>query len=391
MNLLHDAHKCDFGSVFLTAYFFQNNIETYVYLEEMMTEKSGLSEKIRKNFSCETCHYMTSDSKDYNKHCSTRKHKMMTNDDHKNNIGEPTHICSRCDKSYKTKQSLWVHKQKCKAPDCNTGFAKQNLVLNGDFVTTNYVGLHKILQKENISMVIHDDTAQPPLHNIIMELLEQNKEFKQTIMDQSNKMMELAQNQNTTINNNKTINNTQFNLNVFLQQTCKDAINMSDFIDSLEINTKSLEHTGTHGYVHGISKIFTDGLRKLKIHERPIHCSDLKREVLYIKDNNKWEKDEENKQFKKALATVVHRNMIQIVKWVSKRSLQPGTAYGGSEEEENPDTSNPESKNYDFYFELVRQSLGGGDQDVTDRNNEKILKAIAQEVHIDRKSAMRTI
>ena len=312
----------------------------------MMTEKSGLSEKIRKNFSCETCHYMTSDSKDYNKHCSTRKHKMMTNDDPKNNIGEPTHICSRCDKSYKTKQSLWVHKQKCKTPE-----------------------------KENISMVIHDDAAQPPLHNIIMELLEQNKEFKQTIMDQSNKMMELAQNQNTTINNNKTINNTQFNLNVFLQQTCKDAINMSDFIDSLEINTKSLEHTGTHGYVHGISKIFTDGLRKLKIHERPIHCSDLKREVLYIKDNNKWEKDEDNKQFKKALATVVHRNMIQIVQW----------------EEENPETSNPESKNYDFYFELVRQSLGGGDQDVTDRNNEKILKAIAQEVHIDKKTAIRTI
>ena len=340
-----------------------------------MTEKSPKSPKIAKIFCCEICDYICNKQSDYNKHCSTRKHKMMTNDDPNKNNREPTHICRHCNKTYKTKQSLWVHKQKCKSPDCNTGFAKQNLVLNGDFVQTNYVGRNKILQKENIAFVIHDDTAQPPLHNIIMELLEQNKEFKQTIMDQSNKMMELAQNQNTTINNNKTINNTQFNLNVFLQQTCKDAINMSDFIDSLEINTKSLEHTGTHGYVHGISKIFTDGLRKLKIHERPIHCSDLKREVLYIKDNDKWEKDEENKQFKKALAKVVHRNMIQIVKW----------------EEENPDTSNPESKNYDFYFELVRQSLGGGDQDVTDRNNEKILKAIAQEVHIDRKSAMRTI
>ena len=145
---------------------------------------------------------------------------------------------------------------------------------------------------------------------------------------------------------------------------------MSDFIDSLEINTKSLERTGTHGYVHGISKIFMDGIRKLKVHERPIHCTDLKREVLYIKDNDTWTKDtEDNKQFKKALATVVHRNMIQIVKW----------------EEENPETSNPESKTYEFYFEVVRQSLGGGDQDVTDRNNEKILKAIAQEVHIDKK------
>jgi hypothetical protein len=345
--------KVFLGVFFWLHIFLQNNIETYVYLEEMMTEKSGLSEKIRKNFSCETCDYTTSDSKDYNKHCSTRKHKMMTNDDPVKNNGEPTHICSHCNKPYKTKQSLWVHKQKCKAPE-----------------------------KENISMVFIDDTAQPPIHNYIMELLEQNKEFKQTIMDQSNKMMdqsnkmmELAQNQNTTINNNKTINNTQFNLNVFLQQTCKDAINMSDFIDSLEINTKSLERTGTHGYVHGISKIFTDGLRKLKVHERPIHCSDLKREVLYIKDNDKWEKDEENKQFKKALSTVVYRNMIQIGQW----------------EDENPDTSNPESKNYEFYFEVVRQSLGGGDHDVTARNNDKIIKAIAHEVHIDRKIGMRTL
>ena len=321
----------------------------------MLTEKTV---KNCKKYGCEVCDFHTSDKQNYTRHCSTRKHLELTNQsiqltiktDNKNIY----HICSHCDKKYSSRVGLWKHYKICKPPE-----------------------------KENISMVMLDDTAQPPLHNIIMELLEQNKEFKQTIMEQSNKMMvqsdkmlELAQNQNnTTINNNKNITNNQFNLNVFLQQTCKDALNMSDFIDSLEINTKSLERTGTHGYVHGISKIFTDGLRKLKLHERPIHCSDLKREVLYIKDNNKWEKDEENKQFKKALATVVHRNMIQIVKW----------------EEENPDTSNPESKNYDFYFEVVRQSLGGGDHDVTDRNNEKILKAIAQEVHIDKKSAMRTL
>ena len=300
-----------------------------------MTEKLQKLQKVANEYYCEICHYRCSNLFNFNKHCSTRKHKMMTNDDPKNNNVEPIHVCSHCNKIYKTKQSLWVHKQKCKAPE-----------------------------KENISIVLQDDdVANLPIHNYIMKLVEQNNEFKQTIMD-------LTQNQNTTINNiQKITNNNQFNLNVFLQQTCKDAMNMSDFINSLEINTKSLEHTGTHGYVHGISKIFMDGLRKLKLQERPIHCTDLKREVLYIKDNNKWEKDEDNKQFKKALATVVHRNMIQIVQW----------------EEDNPETSNPESKNYDFYFELARQSMGGGDQDVTDRNNEKILKAIAQEVHIDKK------
>ena len=324
----------------------------------MMTIKSP---KVAKSFVCETCGYICSKQSDYNKHCSTRKHKMMTNDDHKIADIEPTHICSRCDKSYKTKQSLWVHKQKCKAPE-----------------------------KENISIVILDDDAvNTPIPKYIMKLVEHNQELKNMFIQQQNDIQRLMTNppiQNTTINNNKTIHNTQFNLNVFLQETCKDAINMSDFIETLKIDVASLHHTGTHGYVNGISKIFTDGLRKLKVHERPIHCSDLKREVFYIKDNDKWEKDtEDNKQFKKALDKVVYRNMGQLEKWVSKRSLQPGTAYGGSEEEENPRCRIQETDDYEFYFEVIRQSLGGGNHEVTARNNEKILKAIAKEVHIDKK------
>jgi len=298
-----------------------------------MTEKSP---KLAAIFYCETCQYTCSKHSDYNKHCSTRKHKMMTNDDHKNPSREPSHICSHCNKIYKTKQSLWVHRQKCIAP-----------------------------QKENISVVIHDDDIvnTPTMQKYIMQLVEQNAELKNMFIKKEeednikiNELSQLIAEQskqivihNTTNNNNKTINNTQFNLTVFLQQTCKDAMNMSDFIDSLEINNKSLERVGTHGYVHGISKIFIDGIKKLQVHERPIHCTDLKREVMYIKDNDKWEKDEDNKLFKKALDTVVHRNMVQLLKW----------------EEENPETSNPESKNYEFYFVLARQSMGGGDWDVT--------------------------
>ena len=315
----------------------------------MFTNKVPLVPKSAEKFSCELCDFTCSKQSNYNRHCSTQKHIEFTKFTNVNKIKKDTHVCSQCGKEYTSRMGLWKHNKIC-----------------------------KLSEKENISMVLDDDVMNLPIQNYIIKLVEQNmalaeqnQDFKQTMIDQSNKMLELAQNQNTTINNNnKNITNNQFNLNVFLQQTCKDAINMSDFIDSLEINTKSLEHTGTHGYVHGISKIFMDGLRKLKLQERPIHCTDLKREVLYIKDNDTWTKDtEDNKQFKKALATVVHRNMIQIVKW----------------EEENPETSNPESKTYEFYFEVVRQSLGGGDQDVTDRNNEKILKAISKEVHIDKK------
>ena len=310
----------------------------------MLTEKTV---KNCKKYTCEVCDFHTSDKQNYSRHCSTRKHLELTNQPKQ--LTEKTdeinthHICSHCDKKYTSRVGLWKHSKICKPAE-----------------------------KENISMVLFDDdVANLPIQNYIMKLVEQNKLLVDQNQDFKQTMLELVQNQNNTTinNNNKTINNTQFNLNVFLHQTCKDAMNMSDFIDSLEIDNKSLERVGTHGYVHGISKIFIDGIKKLQVHERPIHCTDLKREVMYIKDNNTWTKDEDNKLFKKALDTVVHRNMVQLLKW----------------EEENPETSNPESKNYEFYFVLARQSTGGGNHDVTARNNEKILKAIAKEVHIDRK------
>ena len=344
----------------------------------MVTYSNEKPEKKRENYVCENCDFVCSYKSDFNRHCSTRKHIDVTNVTNDVTKTKTDHICGHCGKIYESRMGLWRHTKKCTSKI--SSISDELLIKPEDDILSN-----------------------EPIKNYIMKLVEQNNELKNMFIQQSNEFMQqtaelhekmdtLAENppqqivnNNTNIQNNKITNN-QFNLNVFLQQTCKDALNMSDFIDSLEINTKSLERTGTHGYVHGISKIFMDGIRKLKVHERPIHCTDLKREVLYIKDNDTWTKDtEDNKQFKKALATVVHRNMIQIVKWVSKRSLQPGTAAGGSEEEDNPETSNPESKTYEFYFELARQSMGGGDQDVTDRNNDKILKAIAQEVHLDKK------
>jgi len=313
----------------------------------MLTQKTA---KNGKQYSCEYCDFYTSDKTDFTRHCSTGKHKNLTNLTKNTDNNNDTYICSKCNKQYKSRMGLWSHSKKCTSK-------------------TPSESVNTILQQDD------DIECSEPVKNYIMKLVEQNNDLRNMFIQQTAEINEkidnLAENppqQITNIQNNK-INN-QFNLNVFLQQTCKDAINMSDFIDSLEINTKSLERTGTHGYVHGISTIFMDGLRKLKVHERPIHCTDLKREVLYIKDNDKWEKDtEDNKQFKKALATVVHRNMIQLVKW----------------EEENPETSNPESKNYEFYFVLASQSLGGGDLDVTARNNDKILKAIAKAVHLDKK------
>ena len=296
---------------------------------------------------------MTGSKKDYNKHCATRKHKMEIN---RNNITNETNkapICSHCNKQYVTQSGLWKHSQKCS----------------------------KLSKSSNSQMLAIVDNNEP-IKNYIIQLIEQNKNlsdlFAQKNEDFKNEIKTMLSEQpvqvtniqnNIQNNNNKTINN--FNLTVFLQETCKDALNMSQFIDTLQINPQSVEYTGTHGYVNGITKIFMDGLNQLDIHERPIHCTDLKRETLYIKEDNKWEKDTEDKtKFRHALATVVDRNISQVKHW----------------EEENPRCKIPETDEYEFYFVIARQSLGGGNHDVTARNNDRILRAIAGKVYLDKKT-----
>jgi hypothetical protein len=312
----------------------------------MLTKKS---EKICKKYICEICNYVTSDKRDYNKHNLTAKHILLTKSTKSDDEKSDKHICSRCKKIYRSKQGLWSHSKKCKE-------ASYDLTLHNEPTKIEYT---------------------PEIIANILELLKRNQETQQNLLLQNNKFMEMNQNvviHNTSnniqnIQNNKTVNN--FNLTVFLQERCKDALNMSQFIDTLQINPQSVEYTGAHGYVNGITKIFMDGLNQLDIHERPIHCTDLKRETLYIKENNKWEKDTEEKtKFKHALATVVNRNVAQVSHW----------------EKENPRSQIPETEEYEFYFDIVRQSLGGGNHDVTARNNDKILRAIAGKVYLDKKT-----
>ena len=330
----------------------------------MVTNSDEKNEEKRGNFFCEKCNFVCSYKSDYTRHCATRKHQDVTNVT--NNVtskhSEPNdkHKCSRCDKKYVSRMGLWRHNNVCKS-----------------------------LESDNMHILSPEDAAHnQPIQNYIMQLVEQNNELKNMFIQQNaeftqqntelQEIKSILANQpaqvtniqnNIQNNNNKTINN--FNLTVFLQETCKDALNMSQFIDTLQINPQSVEYTGTHGYVNGITKIFMDGLNQLDIHERPIHCTDLKRETLYIKEDNKWEKDTEDKtKFRHALATVVDRNISQVKHW----------------EEENPRCKIPETDEYEFYFVIARQSLGGGNHDVTARNNDRILRAIAGKVYLDKKT-----
>ena len=320
----------------------------------MLTEKT---EKNRRKYSCTICDFFTCDKSAFGRHCSTRKHILLTRSEKTDDQKTERGVCSNCGKVYKSKQGLWSHNKKC----------DKNIESNMDTCDTN----------NDMQLCIPSNDV---MKNYIVSLVEQNAELKNMFIQQNTELQEiktmLAEQPApmatiTNIQNNKTIHNTQFNLTVFLQERCKDALNMSQFIDTLQINPQSVEYTGAHGYVNGITKIFMDGLNQLDIHERPIHCTDLKRETLYIKENDKWEKDTDEKaKFKHALATVVNRNVAQVTYW----------------EKENPRSQIPETEEYEFYFDIVRQSLGGGNHDVTARNNDKILRAIAGKVYLDKKT-----
>jgi len=321
----------------------------------MLTQKTV---KNCKKYSCELCDFNTSDKQNYTRHCSTRKHILLTESTKNVDKKTETHICKQCNKEYQSKQGLWSHSKKC-----HGNISNEIILVSNDDVSENKPIKNYIMKlvEQNIQLV----EQNTELKNMFIQ---QTTELHEKIDTLSEKPMQVST-INNNIQNNKTVNN--FNLMVFLQERCKDALNMSQFIDTLEINPQSVEYTGTHGYVNGITKIFMDGLNQLDIHERPIHCTDLKRETLYIKENDKWEKDDEDKaKFKHALATVVNRNVAQVKHW----------------EEENPRCKIPETDEYEFYFVIARQSLGGGNYDVTVRNNDRILRAIAGKVYLDKKT-----
>ena len=197
--------------------------------------------------------------------------------------------------------------------------------------------------------------------------MKENSEFKQLIIEQNKQMIELAKNSGN--NNNNTTNNNNFNLNFFLNETCKNAMNIMDFVNQLQVGSKDLEETGRLGFAEGISKIFINGLKQIDINDRPVHCSDSKRETLYIKDNNQWNKENEDKTIlTNALKHVAHKNMKQISEWTK----------------EHPEYNDYDSKQNDRYLKIVSEAMSGSSKEETNKNYNKIIKNIAKETIIDK-------
>jgi hypothetical protein len=241
------------------------------------------SQEIPNNFHCELCDYTTFNVKDYNKHLLTAKHINRTNLNNleqKNPKNPHGFICKYCDKFYVARNSLWYHQQKC----------------------------HEKTKKEYIEEQAKTITDKDEL---IMFLIKECTDYKNIILEQQSMMMKVIENgvgnnsHNNSYNNNKT-----FNLQVFLNETCKDAMNINDFVDSIKLQLSDLEKFADVGYVEGISNIITTNLKIMDITQRPVHCTDKKRETVYIKDENQWIKEDENKsKLRKAIRRVSNKNI----------------------------------------------------------------------------------
>jgi len=258
--------------------------------------------KNRNDFVCTLCDYNTSNKYDYEKHIKTIKHKTNQSAIKPCDLSiklnkksqDDKFICETCTKSYKDYSGLWRHKKKCK---------------NMNIDDSNE-------ENENIKLDLTDS-------GVIFQLIKQNDEFKQmiveqnkTIVDQSNKLIEICKNTSSTSISHINSHNKTFNLNVFLNETCKDAMNISDFVDSLQLQLSDLENVGKLGYVEGISNIIIKNLKAMDVHKRPVHCSDSKREVMYIKDEDKWERENNEKiKLRKVIKRIASKNQRMIPKF----------------------------------------------------------------------------
>ena len=285
---------------------------------------------------CKYCDYGTSKKSSFNNHSLSTKHiksiKVNALETFGNEIMPKLcsikYTCEKCNKEFKNRSGLWKHKQKC---------------------------VEKIEQPEEIKL------NEPSDKDLIMLLIKENSELK-------NMMMDVIKNgtNNTNINNNS--HNKTFNLQVFLNENCKDAMNIMDFVDSIKIQLSDIESIGELGYVNGMSKLIIKHLNALDENMRPVHCSDPKRDSLYVKDQNVWEKeDSDNNKIKKAIKYISHKNICALPEWRAKY----------------PDCIYSDSKKNDQYSHIVLEAMGGsGDNDI--EKADKIVKKIAKVVTIDK-------
>ena len=297
-------------------------------------------------YNCEICLFKCSKKSNWDIHILTAKHKLrileqVKKDNNYNN--KLLHICSVCNKEYKSRSALWYHKKN--AERC------------------------QIKKEVNEDVKIENTTRITVTNEMFFKLMEQNNELQKHIIELT-KEPKVVNNNNYQQNNNNNTTNNQFNLNMFLNEDCKNALNIDDFLNSLHLTVDDLVQTGELGFVQGITRIFLKGLKELEVTQRPIHCTDTKRETMYIKDQDKWNKETTDKKL-----------MSQAVKKIEKKNFSMFHVW----QVDHPDFLRSNTKDNVEYYKMYENSLGSvGDEEK--RMYEKIIRNVLKEVVIDRKS-----
>jgi uncharacterized C2H2 Zn-finger protein len=341
-----------------------------------MNEKSTPL-RLKKTFfyRCETCDFNGNQKCDYEKHLQTKKHFYKINVSEINEksteklfLGKTT--CQQCEKVFKDRSGLWRHNKTCKTINIQSSNHKvspeiEPIYYNGKDISN--------LKPEECSVdIIMHLVKQNEEFKQIMAI--QNEEFKQIMVDQNKNIIEMMNTQSVT-NNNNTINshnkttNNQFNLNFFLNETCKDAMNINDFIDYVTVNLDDFENFGKVGYPKALGEIIVRNLNELDIKIRPIHCSDLKREVLHVKHDGVWHSDDSQKFIKRSITYVANKNIRQRPLW----------------QDENPESKNCLSTTYERFNNICLASLGPATDEQEADFLKKITNTIARQVVIDKK------
>ncbi len=307
-------------------FYAEKDLGIFSVIIKMMTNDDTETAKNAGRYFCEKCDFKCSKRSNFNVHLSTEKHKMMTNDDIESAKNAKAYICE-CGKRYKYRQGLSVHKKNCK------------------------------VSEPKLSSLV--DSNNKMNAEAILELLKQNKELQKHIIT----------NNIVTTNNITNNNNQKVNINMFLNEQCKDALNFSDFIDRIEITHEDLENNAELGFVNGVSKILSDNLNQLTLYERPLHCTDIKRDTLYIKDEHMWnkEKDQVKKKMFNGIQKISRKSVGELLQW----------------KKENPDYQNIDSDFSNKCMVIQREIMGGHDRD---KSYGRIMHNMCTEVQMNQKT-----
>ena len=318
------------------------NIFCYYFMETLglqMGDKKA--PKSAENLVCDLCDFRCSKQSGWERHCLTLKHKMVTNGlQNGDNLAPKSatpFMCS-CGKQYNYRQGLSRHKKQC-----------------------NIIDINEVINEDNN----HDDNDVQELKVFMKYLMNENSEMKTMMLEVIKNGTHNTDSHNTTNNTNS--HNKAFNLQFFLNETCKDAMNIMDFVESIQLQLSDLERVGEKGFVDGISNIIIKNLKNLDVTQRPVHCTDKKRETIYVKDQDKWEKDDENVKMHKLVRKVQDKNFRMVQKF----------------KEKYPDYNRASSKHSDTYNHIIIESMGGkGDNDF--EKEEKIIKKVSKEITVEK-------